>query len=686
MSDTTSTMAASIGLAGQPNTGKSTLFNRLTGSRQHVGNWPGKTIEKKTGTLVHNGSTYTLIDLPGTYSLSANSAEELISRDHIVSESTDALIVMLDASQLQRSMYLLSETVGINIPVMVACTMMDVAEKQGKVVDIAKLEAALGVPVVAINAARGDGIESLKKQMGALKQKGAPLPDQSLRAAYRNIYGERLDELAALLPEKGIGRYGREWLCARLVESDKQISGLVQQSVSGEIWNDIRSVLAEFKDGALKIANARYDWISTTLDGAVGAAPDRVSSVQSRFDRIATHWFFGKLVSVLMIVVAFVVAFLVVMPFLIGFSLLMPLLIGLVDTASASLELPVMLVSFFKDGVISFLYVSVLMISFITAVVFVFGLMEDIGLFARIAFVHNSLMEALGLNGKSILPFISGFGCNIASVAGCRVIDCEQQRKVTIATSLAIPCPGIWGIVALLTGIFFQGAAPLIAGALFVVSLLHIMVTAWFFRDKCVRKEHKPGLIMELPPFHMPNWKTIFQYVWGKAKAVTVKAGGAILITILGVWALTYTESGDITKSALYGLGKFLEPVTRLVGFDWRLALSFLIAAFSKEATLGAIAIFFGLSELGTSLGSSIYSPITYDAAALSTTIGSTVSKASALAFIFAFYFNIPCFGTIAAIRSETGSTGYTLKLAAYYVVTALLIAGVVYRIGLLVF
>lgn len=205
-----------------------------------------------------------------------------------------------------------------------------------------------------------------------------------------------------------------------------------------------------------------------------------------------------------------------------------------------------------------------------------------------------SHMEKLGLNGKSILPFISGFGCNIASVAGCRVIDSEEQRKVTIAASLAIPCPGIWGVVALLSGIFFKGAAPLIAGALFVASILHIMFTAWFFRDKSIRKQEMPGLIMELPPFHMPNWKTIF--------------------------------------------------------------------------------------------GSAIYSPITYDAASLSTAIGSTVSKASALAFIFAFYFNIPCFGTIAAIRSETGSTGYTLKLSAYYIITALIIAGIVYRIGLLIF
>jgi ferrous iron transport protein B len=266
------------------------------------------------------------------------------------------------------------------------------------------------------------------------------------------------------------------------------------------------------------------------------------------------------------------------------------------------------------------------------------------------------------------------------------VIDSEEQRKVTIATSLAIPCPGIWGVVALLSGIFFEGAAPLIAGALFVASILHIMFTAWFFRDKSVRKEEMPGLIMELPPFHMPNWKTIFQYVWGKAKTVTVKAGGAIGIGILGVWALTYTDSGDITQSALYGVGKFLEPATQLVGFDWRLALSFIIAAFSKEATLGAIAIFFGLSEYGTSLGSAIYSPIAYDATALSAAIGATVSKASALAFIFAFYFNIPCFGTIAAIRSETHSAGLTLKLSAYYVVTALIIAGIVYRIGLMIF
>ncbi len=679
-------IAMNIGLAGQPNTGKSTLFNRLTGARQHVGNWPGKTIEQKQGSFLHNGKSFKLIDLPGTYSLSSNSTEELITRNHIVSADTDALIVLIDASQLQRSMYLLSEIVGIDIPVIVACTMVDIAESQGKSLDTGMIEKVLGVPVVPINATKNQGIDNLKKRIAPLADKQAILSTNALEECYRNALGPGFEKLLAMLPEQGIGRYNKVWLATRLIERDEQVTASVKPILDSTQRNELEGLLQQLDNGALQIADARYQWIKSVLEGAVSGGLEKTMKFQGRFDRIATHWFFGKILAFFLVVLGFAFSFILIMPVMFAFDAIFhPLKASLNKTFETS-EMPIWLASFITDAIAPGVYITLLMVVFIVAVIFVFGLMEDIGLVARIAFVYNNLMERLGLNGKSVLPFISGFGCNIASVAGSRVIDSDEQRRTTIVTSLAIPCPGLWGVVALVSAIFFGSQAFWVVLSLFAATAVHIAFTAWLFRDKGTEKKDMPGLIMELPPYHKPNWHTVFRYVWSKVRSVSVRAGTAIFVAILLIWALTFTEQGDITQSALYSFGKFFEPVSMLAGLDWRLLLSFLISAFAKEAALGAIAIFFGLSDLGTSFGGAIVSPVLYNSTELATIMGATISKASALAFIYAFYFNLPCMATIATIRSETNSTRFSLLVAGYYMGLALLIGAVAYRVGLWLF
>ena len=679
--------ALHVGLAGQPNTGKSTLFNRLTGGRQHVGNWPGKTVEKKSGEFTHENQTIRLVDLPGTYSLSANSAEELISRNHIVSDEMDALIVMVDASQLQRSMYLLTEIAGINTKVIVVCTMVDVATDQGKSIDTQKLQQRLGVPVVAINAAKGEGIESLKKVFAEADSRTGQIVDDLLKEKYQAVIGKPFEELVQQLPRQGIEKYSPGWLATRLIENDHEIIELVKNASDEKSFGKISAVLKGIKDGALSVANARYAWIEEMLRGVVSRdTAEHIFTIKG-FDRLAIHWLWGKILAVIMISFGIAVSILLMSPFYIGlYYFILPKLATVINESLIALHTPLYIQSLITDALFPGISIIAMLFFFLITSIFVFGAMENVGYISRIAYVFDSWMERLGLHGKSILPFISGFLCNMIGVVGSRVIDSTAQRRTTIATSLVIPCMSCWGGILLVATIFFGIHAVWIVTTLLLATILHIAFTAWLFRDQSTSRKDAPGLIMELPPYHKPSWRAIFHFVIGRIRNIVPKTSTTILIAVLLIWALTYSGTGSITGGILYRFGKAVEPVSMLIGFDWRLLAAIIFSAFGKEAALGAIAILFGVGELGTSLGGTFLSPVAFDASALTHVIATTVSKASALAFIFAFYFNVPCFATVAIVHSETLSTRFTLQLAAYYFLVALLIAGVAYRIGLLLF
>lgn len=680
-------VSMNIGLAGQPNTGKSTLFNRLTGARQHVGNWPGKTVERKSGVYSHRDKTIGLVDLPGTYSLSANSAEELVSRNHIVSDEMDALIVMVDASQLQRSMYLLAEITGMDTQVIVACTMMDVARGQGKSIDIEKLERRLGVPVAAINAAKGEGIEGLKERVVQATHPRARISEDLLQKKYQLVIGDSFNRLLDQLPAHGIDKYSPVWLATRLIERDREIIELVKTVCDDNTFARIEAILSGVKDGPLAVANARYAWIEEMLTDVVSKeTADHYFTLQG-FDRLATHWFWGKILAIVLILFGITASMLVVSPVLmVLYYYALPKLVASIHQALAELAVPLVINSFICDALFPGISIALMAVFFIATSIFLFGVMENIGYVSRIAYVFNSWMERLGLHGKSILPFISGFLCNIIGVVGSRVIDASSQRRTTIVASLAIPCMSCWGVILLVAAIFFGMNAIWVVMSLLLATILHISFTAWLFRDRSISRRDAPGLIMELPPYHKPGWRAIFHFLLGRMKNVANKAGTAILVAILLIWALTYSGTGGINGGILYKFGKAAEPFSMLIGFDWRLLVAFIFAAFSKEAALGVIAVLFGVGELGTSLSGTVFSPVMYDPGELTHVLGASLSKASALAFIFAFYFNVPCMATVAIIRSETLSTRFTLLVAGYYFLTALVIAGGVYRLGVMLF
>lgn len=669
-----------IALAGQPNTGKSTVFNRLTGAKQHVGNWPGKTVEQKSGLFSHDEKKYQLVDLPGTYSLTANSLEEKIARDFIINDKPDVVVVMADASQLERSLYLLTEVQILPVPVVLALNMMDVAEGQGKNIQVDELEKGLGVRVVPMTAAKGEGIADL---VHALET--AESDKNGRETVVPMLDGDPVYlKIREIINGKVSDRLSEPWAAVKLIEKDPEVSEMLKEKLSAEDWSRINAILDDVDSGQLYAAGTRYSWIAEVLSSVVDRKEEEPGVSRGRkFDKAATHPFWGKVIAVLIMVVGFAAAMIIAMP-LMGF--IQPAAAGLAGAVNASFSGSAQWFgSLLADGLIPGVAVALMMLAYIFGVYLVFGLLEDIGYVSRLAYVFDRPMNRIGLHGKSFMPLLMSFGCNIAGVTATRVIDSWQQRMVTLVMVSIVPCLALWAVISFMGTIFFASAMPLVILSLLVVMVLHLSLTSFLMRKFVVPGEAS-GLIMELPPYHKPNWRTVFSYVWVQVKAFLKRAVTLIAALSVIVWALSYRADGNMELSVLASIGKFFDPVTRFLGLDWRLFVALLASMIAKEASLSVIAVLFGLGAGAPSITTFFLSGSMVEHSVLAGTIAQTVSPASALAFIFAFFFTIPCIGTIGTIYSETKSLKWTIGSSLYYIAGSLIAGGLAYRIGLLIF
>ena len=340
------------------------------------------------------------------------------------------------------------------------------------------------------------------------------------------------------------------------------------------------------------------------------------------------------------------------------------------------------LVSLLCNAVLTAVSFALQMASYVFGISLVFGLMEDVGYMARISYVFDDTMTKLGLQGKAIMPFLVSFGCNIGGIAGTRVIDSWGQRVMTIALSWVVPCASTWGVVGLVSGTFFGNGAVVVVLSLFIVALLHIFITYKVFGRSLNKVEERTGLIMELPPYHKPHWKSLFGSVFNKMGNVLSRALRIIICISVIFWLLSYSPDGDVANSIIYKVGTFIEPVTSLFGLPWQLFIAFVASAMGKEAALGVMASLFNTGSIWAAIESSV----AVDTAALSTSMLTVISKPEALAFLFAFFFNMPCLMALTATAQETHSLKWTVRIALYYILTALIMATIVYHIGLVIF
>lgn len=664
-----------IALLGQPNSGKSTVFNTLTGAHQHVGNWPGKTVEKVEGEFTRNGVKYLVADLPGTYSLSANSDEEIVTRDYIASGGAELTCILADASQLERSLFMLADYAGINTPAMLVLTMTDVSKAQGKSVDAEKLSQKLGIPAVSLVApdkkSYGSFYQALEESMKAPKRLSA----NALTTLYESGGQKAAYEKAlSLVPADGIDQYSPAWLAAKLLEGDSVVAHKVSAVSDKEA---VKAFLAGNPDGSLYTSDCKFAWIENILSGVV-TKTKKDSQLLTRFDRAAISKRWGKAIAIGIVLLGIILSMVVAAPIMTVGGQIPTLLYPLVE----SIGLPAWLTSFINGTIVTALGWVFSMAGFVFGINLVFGLLEEVGYMARVSYVFDNTMNKLGLQGKSIMPMLVSFGCTIGGAAGTRVIDSYGQRILTIALAWAVPCGATFAVIPALASSIFGGMGAIgVMLLIFAIMFLHIMITAKIFGRKLSPVEDRTGLIMELPPYHKPRWGSLLRTTVVRACDVFKKAFVVVVVVAAVFWALAYSGSGDMTGSVLYKFGKAIEPVTKFFGMGWQTFLAFVSSMISKEAVLGVTSVLF------TGAGSIWEATATGAADAnIGQIIAASISKPEALAFILAVSFNVPCLMALNATLHETHSAKWTVRIALYYIATALIISCLTYHIAGLFF
>lgn len=607
-----------IALLGQPNSGKSTVYNALTGSHQHVGNWPGKTVEKNDGYYTYNGKKYAVTDLPGSYGLTGNSDEEIITADYIRQDNADLVCVLVDASQLERSMFMLAEFAALKKPSVLLLNMMDVAKQQNKQINHKVLEKRLGIPVLPFVAADQKGYDKLKK-----------------------LFSSELEK-----PHK-----------------------LANAPASAE-----KGVMAE--------CDAKYRWISETLKDVTKTSSEKYEI--SKFDKAALHPVGGKLIAIGVVLLAFLAAMVIMAPFMAVGSMLPGLLNQPIHDLLTGWNVHSWLVSIFSLILPNVLYFSLSMAGFVFGVNIAFGFLEEIGFLARAAYQFDGILPKLGLQGKAICPVLMGFGCTIGGACGTRVMDNWGQRMLAMAVVWAVPCGAIWSVIPVISGMFFSPAetACICLGILLYMAVMMFIVSK-IFGKVLAPKETRSGMIMELPPYHKAHWKHIIKEAFLKSWDIFKRALVTVTLVSLLFWVFSFSSNGDITKSLLYRVGTFIEPVTRFFGMGWQTFMGFLSSAFAKEAVLGVLnAAFVGQNSLVDATFNA--KTAAADTTMLGSVMAQTISKAEALAFIFACTFNVPCVMALSTTYRESHSLKWTARVAGFYIGGALLLSCVVYHIAVL--
>jgi len=683
-----------IALAGQPNVGKSTVFNALTGLDQHVGNWPGKTVEQKRGYLNRGAIQIELVDLPGTYSLTARSAEEEIVRDYLLFDLPDVVIVLVGAATLERNLYLAAEILAFHVPLVIGVNMMDMAEREGVTLRPDVLQSAIGVPVVPLTAARGEGLEALIESAVHAARDQAPgrVDRPQPRAEHRPIIHRlaqllighsprggpdaRADGSVGTFPEArgrrhdergrhaarawtgrhhggrrtgeyhkrgphtrcGLHRYPREWLATKLLEGDARLTAMARLELPQDSVEEFDQLLHAHEDAFLDIVGGRYDWIRHVTRAAITRRrPDSIT-LTDRLDRIATHPFYG----------------LVVLSAILGFTfwLIYGLATPMVDLLAGGTQLlatwarpaldwlPSWLTGLIVDGLLSG---AGMVLTFMPVMVLFFavlGVLEDVGYFARAAYVMDRFMHAVGLHGKSFLPLFLGFGCNVPAALGTRILEDRRSRLLTLLLTPLVPCTARLAVIAFLAPAFFGARAAWVSFLLVVLNVVVIALLGLAL-GRVVPRQAPPAFIMELPLYHLPTARTLVRFVWHNTRSFVEKAGSIILIASAAVWALAHLPSGDPASSVLAWAGRGLEPLGALMGLgDWRMITALLTSFVAKENTIATLGVLFAGQAQHASL------PVL---------VAAELAPAAGLAFLVVQMLFIPCAATLSTLRQEAG-------------------------------
>lgn len=643
-----------VAVAGQPNTGKSTIFNKLTGLRQRVGNWPGKTVDRKEGVARYGACEYLFVDLPGTYGLTANSTEEEIAAGYLTTGAPDAVLAVVNAACLERSMYLVAEVMRLDIPVMLVLNMLDVAEQEGRTVDAAVLSRTTGLPVVGmVGTDRGQSMAPVFDALASLNRCQASVRNNPpLNSTVLAL--DSCGELSSLPSPK-------RWTAEKLLEGDGSVRASVEAS-----GVSLPRELEGSSQTAGEVICSRQRWIDEVCGPTTVRLPDGESPTD-RWDRLLMHPLWGRIIAFLAIPTGCVLGAALGM-----FTGGMVLMWALGTGPQIKAAVPGILGSLLANALVpAFGWVCAL-VSMIGFIYTIFHFLEDTGYLARVACLMDSILGRIGVDGKSAIPLLMGMLCNTVAVAGSRIIDTRRRRVITVAMLPFLPCSGQTGVAFLFAFALFPPAQAVMV--VIGVTAVNILMAglAGITVDRLMPSRRTKGLVMELPLYHKPNFRTILSGVRIRVESFLRGAAGFIVTALILVWAFSYFPNGNVEESYLYMLGHFLEPLGRMVGLDWRFVVALISSFVAKETTAGTLAVLFSVSGA--------------DHQAIAEAVRGAISPAGALAFIVASNLYLPCIATISSLRTELGSWKVVAGLLATMLAIALSLAWGAYHIGNVIF
>ncbi|MFO7928425.1 MAG: ferrous iron transport protein B [Candidatus Humimicrobiaceae bacterium] len=669
-----------IGLAGNPNSGKTTVFNSLTGARQHVGNWPGVTVEKKAGSLKYKGYKYNIVDLPGVYSLSALSLDEKIARDYIIEQGPDIVVDVIDSSNLERNLYLALELIelGFKTKLIFVLNMYDIVEKRKQQIDVKSLSNLLGVPIITTVGTTGKGINELKDKIAEVYEN----PQQSHPKGVN--YGEELEQEIKRIEEsiskikKVREKYSPRWAAIKLLENDKEIAGeLAKQpgkeeveQLLGKIKSHLENIFGENYD--IEISDRKYGYISGLLReiGYFDTTIDR-QTLSDRIDLIATSRIAGIPIFLLLMFITFQLTFQVGGYLQTGMEKGLDILASNLDKLMVAAGIPDWINSLLLDGVLGGVGGVLIFIPNIFILFFLISFLEDSGYMARAAFIMDNIMHKIGLHGKSFIPLIMGFGCNVPAIMATRTLDERKDRLVTILISPFISCSARIPIYVLLAGAFFGARAGLVIFSLYVLGILVAIFSSILFNKIFFKGLSKP-FVMELPPYRLPTIKGALIHMWERGSEFLKKMGTIILVGSVFIWVLGALPVGVqyASKESFAGIiGNFISPALKPLGFGWIESIALLFGFVAKEIVVGTFGVVLNTGE---------------GAGSLVDAIRELMSPLKAYAFMVFILLYTPCLGAVVAIKRETNSYKWMFFSIGYSLAVAWILSFIIYRLGLL--
>ena len=682
---------ATIALAGNPNCGKTTLFNALTGSNQFVGNWPGVTVEKKEGKLKGHKDV-TITDLPGIYSLSPYTLEEVVARNYLINERPDAILNIVDGTNIERNLYLSTQLMELGIPVIMAVNMMDIVEKNGDKIHIDKLAKSLGCEVVEISALKGTGVQkAAEKAVVIAERKNRNIPVHKFASEVEEVLESVEEKLSGIVPEEQ-----KRFFAIKLLERDDKIGEQVSNlpDVSAEIAK-IEEVMDD--DTESIITNERYVYISSIIDQCFTRGKKDKVTTSDKIDRIVTNRFLALPIFAVIMFIVYYVSVTTVGTWATdwandgvfgdGWSLFglvdvpgVPVIVGnLLDAVNCAPWLEGLILDGIVAGVGAVLgFVPQMLVLFIFL-----AFLESCGYMARVAFIMDRIFRKFGLSGKSFIPMLIGTGCGVPGVMASRTIENDRDRKMTIMTTTFIPCGAKLPIIALIAGALFGGASWVAPSAYFVGIAAIICSGIILKKTKMFSGEPAP-FVMELPAYHMPTVSNVLRSMWERGWSFIKKAGTVILLSTIVVWFTSYfgwvdgqfrmLEDLELDHSILAKVGSAVAWIFAPLGWgNWKSAVAAITGLVAKENVVGTFGILYGFSEVAED-GTEIW--------------GSLAGSMTAVAAYSFLVFNLlcaPCFAAMGAIKREMNNAKWFWFAIGYQTLLAYIVALCVYQIGTLV-